>query len=80
MPGHTHEDIDQYFSVLSRHLKLVSCWTYEEFVTEVYNAFKSEKWMPLVLTRINLNHDFQRWLAPFWDNKISGFGQYRVYR
>lgn len=80
MPGHTHEDIDQYFSVLSRYLRPRSCWTYEEFVSEVERAFKTANYIPKLVERVNLNHNFASWLHKYRDPKFSGFGEYRVYR
>ena len=45
MVGHTHEDIDQFFSVISKHLKQlhVNCPDLQSFVEEVRKAFSDPK-------------------------------------
>jgi hypothetical protein len=41
------EDIDQYFSVISRHFKVIKgAYTYTEFVTEINKSFKTRQFVP----------------------------------
>jgi hypothetical protein len=51
MVGHTHEDIDQFFSVIAAHLKMphVICPDIPTFIAEVKNAFSNEKAQPTVI-------------------------------
>ena len=45
MVGHTHEDIDQFFSVISKHLKQlhVICPDLESLLEAIKDAFKHSK-------------------------------------
>jgi hypothetical protein len=51
MVGHTHEDIDQFFSIISRHLKKnhVLCPDQTTLFQEIQNAFKDKDERPVVL-------------------------------
>jgi hypothetical protein len=51
MVGHTHEDIDQFFSVIAAHLKMpnVICPDLETFIAELQKAFKKAKHKPEVV-------------------------------
>ena len=59
--GHTHEDIDQGFSVLSRHLRGVDCLSFSSFVKEDKAAFKNPLEKPDVEV-VNVKRDFKSWV------------------
>ena len=58
MVGHTHKDIDQYFSVISQHLKQlhIICPDQPSLLKEIQNAFKdmSEKPEVIVLSAFQI--------------------------
>ena len=59
--GHTHEDIDQAFSVLSRHLRNRDCLSFSTFVTEDKAAFSNPLETPHV-ELVNAKRDFKSWI------------------
>ena len=59
--GHTHEDIDQGFSVLSRHLKQVDAKSFSSFVREDRAAFNNPLEKPNVEV-VNCKRDFKGWV------------------
>ena len=59
--GHTHEDIDQGFSVLSRHLRKVDCLSFSSFVKEDRAAFNNPLEKPNVVL-VNVKRDFKSWI------------------
>ena len=59
--GHTHEDIDQGFSVLSRHLRKVDCLSFSSFVKEDRAAFNNPLKKPHVVL-VNVKRDFKSWI------------------
>lgn len=74
--GHTHEDIDQSFSVITRHLRHKAAHTLSELHTEVAKAFHDK------VTVANMDHianysglvDQDRCVR-----KLSGISQYRYF-
>ena len=58
--GHTHEDIDQGFSVLSRHLRQVDCLSLSSFVREDKAAFNNPLEIPNVEV-VNVKRDYKSW-------------------
>ena len=85
MVGHTHEDIDQLFSVISRRFKRLVFGTrdgvvvsFEDFHSVVLGAF-GEKHAPRCVERVVVNHDFTAWLAPFRDERVSGITRFRSF-
>jgi hypothetical protein len=80
MPGHTHEDIDQRFSVLSRYLKIHDAITPSSWKMAVVAAFKARReerpnepyeGVPIIRT-LHSMHAFTAWLAPHIDPKYEG--------
>ena len=81
--GHTHEDIDQMFSVISRRFsRLVfnessrAVISFEDFVDEVMLSFAQGN-KPKCVERVAAIHDFSGWLAPFRDPGIHGINKFR---
>ena len=79
--GHTHEDIDQMFSVISRrfhrlhmHPRRQKCVTFTDFQREVDDAFLSGKdgVKPECIELVVANHDFDAWLKPALDKDFGG--------
>ena len=56
--GHTHEDIDQSFSVISRDLKRSDCLSPQELTIRIRNVFRNDPNPPHV-----------QWLHAVWDYK-----------
>jgi hypothetical protein len=59
--GHTHEDIDQVFSVLSRKLKYMDVLSFVDFEAACRAAFTKEIDKPIV-EYVNVKRDFKAWL------------------
>lgn len=62
--GHTHEDIDQFFSVISQHFRTLThhraqdlVISFEDFVRQVNNAFSAEN-RPQCVELVTAVHDF----------------------
>ena len=79
--GHTHEDIDQMFSVISRrfhrlhmHPRRQKCVTYTDFQREIDDAFLQGKdgVKPKCIELVAANHNFDAWLTPALDNSFGG--------
>lgn len=64
--GHTHEDIDQFFSVISQHfasLRRGVVVSFENFQQEVISSFKPESAKrPKCVELVEAVHDFTAWL------------------
>lgn len=59
--GHTHEDIDQFFSVISRVLDQQNAYTPQEFMELLKTAHKDPSWQPQVSTLFT-KFDYESWL------------------
>ena len=82
MVGHTHEDIDQCFSVISRHSKTRTALTPGEFKQMLAESFLPEHWdgkklhaakIPVYVRDHYHNWDVKAWLGPSIDPKIGQF-------
>jgi hypothetical protein len=78
--GHTHEDIDQQFSVVARFLKRKSVWTPHQLFECVECALKPSKYhednnlLPSTLVSWHhVNWDVSRWLAPHIDSRLANY-------
>ena len=74
MVGHTHEDIDQFFSVLAGHLLAphVICPDIETFVDEIKKAFHDEKMKPeIIFLQARNMFDFKTLYTAAVDKSIS---------
>ena len=78
MVGHTHEDIDQFFSVISQHLKQlhVICPDQPSLLKEIQNAFKdmSEKPEVIVLSAFQI-FDYIKFYDPVLDKALAYYQQ-----
>ena len=59
--GHTHEDIDQFFSVISRKLDTENAYTPQEFERVLRTAHQTKEWQPEVST-IFTKWNYAAWL------------------
>ena len=68
MVGHTHEDIDQLFSCISRRLAKINVRTLVELIREIGNSYS-----PAVETKIiHFMYDVKQWLEGCAVPKLSG--------
>ena len=66
--GHTHEDIDELFSCISRRLAKINVWTLVELTREIGNSYS-----PTVETKvIHFMYDVKKWLKGCAVLKLSG--------
>lgn len=83
MVGHTHEDIDQFFSVIAKHLKKmhIICPDQTSMFIEIPNAFDNEKDKPLVRTFAATEMlDYVKFYDEFIDPEISYHQEPHQYR
>jgi hypothetical protein len=71
--GHTHEDIDQVFSVISRKLAKASAYTYPEWQHVVANAYNDPIDNPASIEYIWTLNNFRAWLEKTAVRAYSGF-------
>ena len=70
--GHTHEDIDQFFSVLTRHVaKLGVVKTPQAFQAEIQKA-AAGKGRKVDASMVHAVPDWTNWLKPFANQTIAG--------
>lgn len=83
MVGHTHEDIDQFFSVISKHLKKmhIVCPDQQSLLKEIPRAFDKDKDKPIVciLAATDLL-DYVKYYDDFIDPEISYHQEPHQYR
>ncbi|XP_068669901.1 uncharacterized protein [Montipora foliosa] len=60
--GHTHEDIDAFFGVYSKHLTQMDVYTVEGLLEAMKNCLQVIKVFPFLLEVV---FDIKEWLAPF---------------
>jgi hypothetical protein len=84
MVGHTHEDIDQYFSVIARRLnkivysdRSVGVYSLEDFTNVVMSAFKLESQKPKCVELVRVNHDFVTWCGPEVGSLFTNITKFR---
>lgn len=72
--GHTHEDIDQLFSVITYALKRHDAYTFPQWQMVVSEAFNDDLMKPHKIEWIWCLHDYENWIAPHRaDKKIHEF-------
>lgn len=77
--GHTHEDIDAMFSVITRRLRKHSAVTYQEWVEQAVLAFAKAGTQPIV-KNVSVVRDYKSWLAPHIDQEFGQITKPRVFR
>ena len=75
--GHTHEDIDQVFSSLARHLRTTDAHTMTELIKEMKNTWKRESIVAEMKNMINYSDlcEYQKLLT-----RVQGISQFRYFR
>jgi hypothetical protein len=63
--GHTHEDIDQFFSVLTRRLRFHDAYTFPQWRNEVLQAYAKPEDKVYKVEYITARYDFKKWLEDF---------------
>ena len=78
--GHTHEDIDQAFSVISGAMKRTACNSPEDFRQQVYGAFVGSPKLEHAdgtskmfthVEQVEYTHDVAGWIRPHLDPKLK---------
>lgn len=59
--GHTHEEIDAFFGVYSKHLDLNDAYTMDEMQEAMKNCIQNVKVLPFLLDAV---YNIKEWLAP----------------
>ena len=78
--GHTHEDIDQRFSVISRHLRMHDILTMQKFLQALRELNKGGK-EPVVTARtLDWMYDFSPWALDVVDKRFEKFTKHHVFR
>ena len=73
--GHTHEDVHQYFSVISRFFrKLIMCiYSIGGFISALMACFKTPGCIPKCVEQICYCYDTSSLAETFLDQKLGGF-------
>ncbi|XP_070578115.1 uncharacterized protein [Ptychodera flava] len=66
--GHTHEDIDQLFSCISRHLKKTNIYTMDDMDRAVMNSYN----VPVFVKHVEGVFDIKKWLLPHMVKNFKG--------
>ncbi|XP_070541601.1 uncharacterized protein [Ptychodera flava] len=66
--GHTHEDIDQLFSCISRHLKKTNIYTMDDMERAVMNSYN----VPVFVKHVEGVFDIKKWLLPHMVKNFKG--------
>ena len=72
MVGHTHEDIDQWFSVFSKAIHREDIWTVSQMFNLLQTVSENDEINP-DMVYCSSRHDFKRWLDPCVDPELSGY-------
>ena len=77
--GHTHEDIDQRFSVISRHLMRHDILTMQKFLETLRECNKGGKEVVTAKT-LDWVYDFSPWALDVVDKRFEKFTKHHVFR
>ena len=77
--GHTHEDIDQGFSCIARHLRHVNAYTFAQLVKCVQDSFKKENKPPNVF-QIGQTFDWKSFVESPEVKAMSSWTDNHIYR
>jgi hypothetical protein len=78
--GHTHEDIDQRFSVISRHLKQHDVLTMEAFLQVLRKLNTGGKEKEVTARTLDWMYDFSPWALDVVDKRFEKFTKHHVFR
>ena len=81
--GHTHEDIDQFFSRLAVYMRNESAYDLEEFGECIRKSYKRDGMEPQVEHLDNLcnySHWVEDKLTPYFTKGIMSYQQFRFFR
>ena len=70
--GHTHEDIDAKFAVISKHLSRKNYYTIQEYLKEILVALRTSE-TPTFVEEILWKFNYSSWLKNFLDQRFSFF-------
>ena len=73
VPGHTHEDIDQLFSVLTKALRKKDAYTFEQWKSIVDGAFNDEFNKIYHVEYLWSTLDYRSWLGELSQNVYTGY-------
>ena len=72
MVGHTHEDIDQWFSVFSKAIAKEDIWTVDQMFSLLQTVSENDQINPKLIF-CSTRHDFTSWLASSIDPELGGY-------
>ena len=78
--GHTHEDIDQRFSVISRFLMDNDVLTMEDFLSELRKLNNNDKEKKVTARALDWVYDYSEWARDVVDSRFSQFMKHHVFR
>ena len=79
--GHTHEDIDQRFSVISRYLRRNDVLTMQAFLAQLRNLNeKGSKEKIVTAKTLHWMYDFSAWAIACVDPRFKQFTKHHVFR
>ena len=68
MVGHTHKDINQLLSCISRYLAEINVLTLLELITEIGQSYSSS----IKVSLLTFMYDVKQWMEGFTDVSLSG--------
>ena len=72
--GHTHEDIDQWFSVFAKAQSKKDIWTVDEFLT-LLGTFSERDAINAKVIYVTSRHDYDAWLEKDIDPEFGYYGR-----
>ena len=68
--GHTHEDLDQIFSIISRHLHTLNLDTADDFMDAVLDALKNH-YLPSFIEQVYQQFEYKKYIKKHLDPKLK---------
>lgn len=68
MVGHTHEDVDQLFSCISRPLSKINALTIPELMEEIHSSYTPA----IVVHLLSCTFDVKMWMDEVAEKDLSG--------
>ena len=72
--GHTHEDIDQWFSVFSKAVRTEDIWTVSQMLQLLGTMSEDQRVNPKIII-ITSKHDYTSWLNDHIDPELGFYGR-----